>query len=411
MIPFDDALQLIEDRSSGPGILRPAETVPLILSDRRTLSEEIVAGENVPGYDNSAMDGYAIRADDTVGATPEQPRSLAIVDEAPAESPSDRTLQPGEAMAIMTGGAVPHGADAVVMVERTRRDGDRLFVEVEVSPGTAIRSAGEDMTSGTRLLPAGRIVTPSDIGALGTLGITNVPVRTRPIVALLSTGSELVEPHEASGPGRIRNSSGPALLASLARMGAETVDLGICGDDRDELAEMIETGLRCDIFLTSGGVSAGSYDHVQHLLPEAGVDVAFHGVAVKPGKPLLFGTLDEAGTRTFVFGLPGNPVSSLVTSTLFVRPLIDRMLGRPRSDRSIVATLDGEYAKRDEKRHFVRVRLDHSGDGLPRAEPVRTQSSGAISSLVEADGLMIVPEETTSLEHGSVVRVHPTESL
>ncbi len=405
VISYSEALAKIADRSPADQVRTPSETVPLMLADGRILAVAITAQEDIPGADNSAMDGYAVRSADTGSATPDQPVWLSIAGEAPAERPFDAAVGPDQAVRIMTGAPIPTGADAVVMVEKTEESDGRVGFREPVVIGTAIRRAGEDIRSGSDVLSAGRRLSPPDLGLLASLGVTNVPVRIRPILALISTGSELVEPFDLSGPGRIRNSSAPPILAAAARLGVETIDLGICGDDPEELALLIETGLRYDILLTTGGVSAGAYDHVQHLLPAAGVDIAFHQVAIKPGKPVMFGTHTDGDEKTFVYGLPGNPVSSYVTTELFVRPLVERMLGLPDRDRTIGARLAGEVTKKDSKRHFVRVFADFSGKDGPIATPAETQSSGAMTSLSDANGLLIFEEEEQMLPAGTDVRI------
>ena len=402
MISFNTALTAILNS------VRPStgtESVPLILSLGRTLSSAITANEDYPAEANSAMDGFAVRAADTAGASKDAPVRLHIIGDAPAGKPCPLPLNPGEAVAIMTGGILPTGADAVVQVEVTRREGDDVLILRETPAGTAVRPAGEDIRSGEEILRAGRRITPADIGVLATTGHAGVPVRIKPKVAVLSTGNELVEPAHQPPRGHLRNSSGPALIAAVHAAGAEAIDLGIVGDAREELEEAIETGLQYDLLLTTGGVSAGEYDFVQHLLPEAGVTVAFHGVAIRPGKPLMFGTRDDGDLRTWVFGLPGNPVSSLVTFEIFVRPLLRGLLGQDPHTPTFRARLRGSITKRDDKRHFQRALLTVAEDGHWQAEPLYNQSSGAMSSLSRGNGLIVVPEDAREVGDGEMVEV------
>ena len=403
MISYSDALDIILDRTPAT---KEEESVPLVLAADRFLSREIIAPSSVPAADNSAMDGYALLAADTLGASAEKPVRLRVVGESAAGRPAEVTVERGTASAIMTGGVIPEGADAVAQIEIVEVEGDYILLRQEVAEGRAIRRAGEDMKGGDSIFAAGRRVRTEDIGTLATLGITNVPVRVKPKVAVLSTGSELVEAHVADpAHGSLRNSTGPALIAALQREGAETVDLGIVGDDPESLREAIETGLQYDVFLTTGGVSAGAYDFVQHLLPEAGVEVGFHGVAIKPGKPLLFGVYNDGPLTTPVFALPGNPVSSLVTFRLFVRPLLRGLLGADSTEPTVAARLDHEISKRDEKRHFRRGVLRFDSDGSARVEALQQQSSGAISSMSHGNCLIVLPEVTSELGVGSMVQV------
>ena len=402
MISYAEALRLILDS------IRPStgtESVPLILSLGRTLASAITANEDYPAEANSAMDGFAVRAADTAGATKENPVRLRIIGDAPAGAPCPIPVEPSEAVAIMTGGILPVGADAVVQVEVTRREGDDVLIFRETAVGTAIRPAGEDIAKGEEILHAGRKITPADIGVLATTGHAGVPVRIKPKVAILSTGNELVEPAHRPPLGHLRNSSGPALIAAVNAAGGEPIDLGIVGDEREELEGAIETGLQYDLLITTGGVSAGTFDYVQHLLPEAGVEVAFHGVAIRPGKPVMFGTRDDGELRTWVFGLPGNPVSSLVTFEIFVRPLLRGLLGQEPTTNTFSARLRGTIRKSDDKRHFQRGLLRVAEDGLWEVEPLQNQSSGAMSSLSRGNGLIVVPEDVREIGDGEMVAV------
>lgn len=404
MISYDNALATVlasVSRTTG------SESVPLVLSAGRILASAITAHEDYPAEANSAMDGFAVRAADVAGASQQNPVRLRLVGEAPAGDPFDGVLGQGEAVAIMTGGLVPEGADAVVQVEVTEREGRDVLIYRATPADTAIRPAGEDLRAGEEILRPGRRITPADIGVLATLGYSGVPVRIKPKVALLSTGSELVEVAATPSRGQLRNSSGPALIAALTAAGVETIDLGIVGDDRQELESMVETGLQYDMLVTTGGVSAGEFDYVQHIFPEAGVEIGFHGVAIKPGKPVMFGTRDDGDLRTWVFGLPGNPVSSLVTFELFVRPLIAALLGEDLADRSFAARLDGRISGRKERRGFQRGRLSVTEEGVRMVTPLAVQSSGAMSSLSRGDALIVVPEGSEGIEEGETVTVIP----
>ncbi len=383
----------------------PEETVPLVLSLGRVLSKPIVASENIPARANSAMDGYAVLAEDVTQATVETPAKLQVIGESAAGSMFEGTVGRGQAVRIMTGGIVPDGANAVIEVESTSEADGIVDVRRAVSLGTSVREAGEDIRAGEEIIPQGKRLRSGDIGVLASLGVTNVPVRVKPKVGIIATGNEIVDPVVTPKPGQIRNSSTPALYAACTEAGAEPVDLGIAGDDREELEEKLEIGLRYDILLTTGGVSAGEYDLVQHVLPEMGVDVLFHKVRIKPGKPVLFGTRADDGKQTLVFGLPGNPVSSLVVFRQFVVPVIHGLLGQQNPRVRVPARLATTIKKDDNKRHFVRGVLHTSPDGTLLVDRTGTQSSGALSSMSIANCLIIIEESAQELPAGTTVMV------
>ncbi len=402
MLSYDEALRIILEATTRE---LPAETVPLVLSLGRVLAEPIVAAEQLPPFANSAMDGYAVRAADTVDASAERPARLRVIGESAAGSLFSGSVEPGTAVRIMTGGAIPDGADAVIEVESTSEEDGVVHLRRQVRVGGSVRPAGEDIRLGEEVIPAGKRITPGDVGVLASLGVTNVPVRVRPNVGILSTGNELVEPHRTPGPGEIRNSSAAALHACCMELGAEPIDLGIGRDDREELEEKLEMGLRYDLLITTGGVSAGNYDFVQHLFPELGVEVRFHKVNIKPGKPILFGVYGEDDRRTLVFGLPGNPVSSLVTFREFVAPAIRRLLGDRTEPLRLRARLAEPMVTGDGKRHFIRGILRRDVDGTLVVGKTGTQSSGALSSMSRANALIIVEEGTDRIEAGTEVEI------
>lgn len=402
MISYNDALAIVLEEA---GRELPVETVPLVLSLGRVLATAIVSGENIPASANSAMDGYAVRAEDTGGASVESPARLRVIGEAAAGSLYGGSLGMGDAVRIMTGGIVPEGANAVVEVEATSEGDGVVEVRRGVRIGESIRSAGEDIAVGAEVIQAGKRITPGDIGVLASLGVVNVPVRVKPKVGILSTGNEVVEPFRTPGPGQVRNSTLPALYAACSEIGAEPIDLGIASDDREELEEKLEEGLRYDILLTTGGVSAGAYDLVQKVFPELGVRIIFHKVNIKPGKPVLFGTYGEGSYQTLVFGLPGNPVSTLVTFRQFVAPAVRRLLGRTDAPPPLRARLRQTIRKSDDKRHFIRGILDRDENGEMVVSTTGIQSSGAMSSMSRANCLIILAEDTGTLELGTMVEV------
>lgn len=391
----------------------PSETVPLVLSLGRFLAEDIVAAENIPAAANSAMDGYAIRANDSAEATEQNPARLHLIGESAAGNLFTGKVGAGQAVRIMTGGILPEGADAVIEVESTSEEEENgsVLVRRTIRPGTAVRKAGEDVCTGEHVIPKGKRITPGDIGVLASLGVTNVPVQVKPKVAILATGDEVVEPHRQIAPGQIRNSSGPALYAACVLAGAEPIDLGIAGDNRQDLEEGLENGLRFDILLTTGGVSAGRYDLVQNVLPEMGMTVCFHQVNIKPGKPMLFGVYEEGEQRTLVFALPGNPVSSLVTFHGFVAPAIRAMLGADPEPFRLAAQLEHPIDKHDQRRHSVRGVLRPEENESLTVRTTGTQSSGAMSSMSRANCLIVVDETTSTLEAGTTVTVELLDRL
>ncbi|MBS1914388.1 MAG: molybdopterin molybdotransferase MoeA [Bacteroidetes bacterium] len=402
MISYADALRIVLENA----IRRmPEETVPLVLAADRVLARPVVAADDVPAQANSAMDGYAVRAADVAGAQVGLPRKLRVIGEAAAGTVYTGTVGEGEAVRIMTGAVIPAGADAVVEVEVTDEADEIVEIRREVRQGESIRQAGEDVRAGATVIEPGKNLHSGDIGLLAAVGMVNVPVRVTPKVAILSTGNEIVEAFRAPGPGQVRNSTGPALYAACARAGAEPIDLGIARDASGEIEEKLEEGLRYDILLTTGGVSAGLYDLVQTLLPAMGVEILFHRVNIRPGRPILFGRYGDAANRTLVFGLPGNPVSTLVTFEQFVMPAIASMLGRSDRPRRVRATLAGPIRKNDSKRHFLRGVLQTSPDGTLTVSATGQQSSGAISSMSLANCLIVLDEQTGSLDAGSPVNV------
>ncbi len=402
MISFDDAVALVLNSIEHT---LPSETVPLVLASGRVLAQAIVADANIPPTANSAMDGYAVRAEDVTQATLEHPVPLTVIGEAAAGTPFAGTVGHGCAVRIMTGGIIPEGATAVIEVEATSEADGTMYARRSLRPGEAIRAAGEDIRAGEVVLAAGTTIRPADVGLLASVGVVNVPVRIQPKIGILSTGNEIVEAFRTPGEGQIRNSTGPALYAACMALGAEPIDLGIVRDTRDELADRLEEGLRYDILITTGGVSAGAYDLVQHLLPELGVTIVFHKVKIRPGKPVLFGTFGDSEHRTLVFGLPGNPVSTLITFGQFVAPAVARMLGSTAVPLRLQARLAVPLRKTDDKRHFVRGILSTDAGSVPAVTTTGTQSSGALSSMSRANCLIVLDESSGSLESGDLVTV------
>lgn len=368
----------------------------------RVLDEEIRSSRAVPPRDNSGMDGYALRSEDVQ----EIPAELRVVVEIPAGSFAERKLAPGEAARIFTGAAIPEGADAVVMQEYTERAGERVTVQRAVEPGENIRPKGSDVVPGTPIAASGTLLRPAHVGMLAALGRTQVAVVRAPRVAILATGDELVEPDRLEHDGRIASSNSYGLQAALVDVGAVPLYLGIAPDEPDAIEAAFREGLRCDAVISTGGVSVGDRDWIKQVLAALGGELRLWRVRMKPGAPLAFVMVRNRP----VFGLPGNPVSTLVTFEQFVRPALLTMMGRTlRFRRVALARLAQSYCKPAGRAHLVRVRLEQEGEELV-ATPTGDQSSAILLSMVSADGLAYVPEETTELAAGSRVPVQLLQS-
>ncbi len=409
MISLEDAQSRID---ADIGELPDVE-VPLAESLGLVLRQSVVADEAVPPFSNTAMDGYAIRAADSVGASPESPRSLPVVAVLAAGAMAPRPLEAGEAMQIMTGAPMPDGADSVIMVELTRSgarsSGDGTAVVellAEVPVGNHVRPPGDDIAAGTVVFGPGTVITPGHIGVMASVGLDRVRVRRRARVGVFSTGDELADGSGPLRPGQIRDSNRPTLLALVRQAGAEPVDLGRLPDDEAVIADALRaaagerSGEAVDVLLTSGGVSMGEFDFVKRVLMELG-ELNWMQVSIKPAKPLAFGTL----LGTPIFGLPGNPVSSAVSFELFARPAIRSMMGLPPQRPHVWAIADEPLRRTpDGKIHFLRVVVEPEPDGSWRVRSAGGQGSHQLSALATANGLAILPDGD-GVESGRRVRV------
>jgi molybdenum cofactor synthesis domain-containing protein len=350
-------------------------------------SMPLEAEESVPPFDNTAMDGFAVRAVDTT----DPPTELKIVGTlAAGADPSGVEVRTGEAVRIMTGAPMPAGADAVVMVEQTHTEGDVVVVDHHADLGEHVRRAGDDLGPGDVVVESGTVLTPAHLGVLASLGYQRVPVFPRPRVGVLSTGDELVEGPQDLRPGQIRDSNRPTLLALVRQSGFVPVDLGLARDDEATIAGAVERGLAtCDALVTSGGVSVGDFDYVKAVLDRLGSMHSWQ-VAIRPAKPLAFGIVQERP----VFGLPGNPVSSLVSFELFARPALRLMGGHRQLFRRPVDALAEEVIRRrpDGKLHLVRVTATVAEDGVWRVHPVGGQGSHQLAAAAAANALALVPD-------------------
>jgi molybdopterin molybdotransferase len=403
LIEIDEARRLVLQNTAPLG----PEPVELRDAVGRVLAEPISSATAVPAFDNSAMDGYAVRAADTAGATAETPRELDVVGESRAGAPAARGLEPGQAIAISTGAVVPDGADAVVQVERTDGGTDSVAIKAEVDAGTNIRRAGEDIAAGDEVLEAGSEIGPAEVGVLASVDRPRVACWRRPRVTLLTTGDELLEPGDPLRPGGVRNSNSYSVGALVERVGAVLSGTEIVADDERITEEALGRALAYDVTIVCGGVSVGPHDHVRPALERLGVEQVFWGVALRPGKPTWFGVAPRnpaAGPgRGLVFGLPGNPVSSIVTFLLFARPAIRAMLGAdPGRERRATAILDADYPKQPGRAHLIRVRLELADDGW-HATPTADQGSHVLTSMLGADALAILPTESGDVTAGERV--------
>jgi molybdopterin molybdotransferase len=378
------------------------ERVPILEALGRVLAEDVCADVNIPPHANSSMDGYAVLAADTAGASRQAPGRLRVVGDVAAGYFTETAVTPGAAVRIMTGAPIPPGADAVVRVEDTEARGEWAAIFAEVPVGQYVRPAGEDVRSGELVLQRGTIVRPQEVGMLATLGHSQVYVTRRPQVAILATGDEVVEVDVPLAPGKIRNANSYSNAAQVVKYGGVPVMLGIARDQVQELTEKIRAGLvqGVDLFLTSGGVSVGDFDLVKDVLAAEG-EINFWRVRMKPGKPLAFGRIGGVP----ILGLPGNPVSVMVSFEMFVRPAILKMRGVTEWERPTVeATLMDEVKHKDSRRHYLRVRVEEHGRGY-RAYLTGEQGSGILSSMVKANALAIIPEDWTHAPAGVRVQV------
>jgi molybdopterin molybdotransferase len=400
---LEDARRLVLERVRQLG----TEAVPLPEALGRVLADEVASVDPVPGFDNSAMDGFAVRAADTSGASPESPATLLVVDESRAGHPATSALGEGEAIGISTGAVTPEGADSVVRVEDTSSRDGRVEIEAEVVPGNNLRRAGDDIEAGAVVLGEGIRLGAAELGVLASVGVAEVPCSRRPHLAVLTTGDELLEPNEPPRPGGVRNSNAYTIQALALFAGAEVVGVETVRDEPESTRAAIEGMLGGEIAVICGGVSVGEHDHVKGALASLEVEEVFWRVALKPGKPTWFG-IGPSGT--LVFGLPGNPVSAMVTFLLFVRPAITAMTGAPDAAHRLRAILDEELPKPPGRAHAVRCRLELRDDGW-HARPTGDQDSHVLTSMLGADALAIVPADVDPPAVGETVELELLPAL
>ena len=391
--------------------LKEPELVRVSTCLNRISSQDIKAKENIPPFNNSAMDGFALKAKGSIGASRQNPKALEVIADLPAGYVSGKTISRGKTIRIMTGAPIPKGADSVIMVEDTRKVRSQKsevtskeFIEIfkEVKPGENVRYVGEDVKKSEIVIKKGVILKSGHMGMLASLGSLKIKVFLRPKVAILTTGDELIEIKEKLKPGKIRNSNAYSLYAQVIKIGALPILLGIVRDNKEELRQKIKKGLqRADMLLVSGGVSVGDYDFVKEVLVDLGTKMKFWKVAMRPGKPLAFGIIN----RIPVFGLPGNPVSSMVAFEQFVRPAILKMAGAREVFRfHLPAIIDEVVKKKECLRYFARAVLKNK-NGRLYASLTGPQGSGILKSCVLANGIMELPEDISEVHRGDCVQV------
>ena len=419
LIPVETALNRVLDKMTPVG----AELIPLTDGFGRILAKPVVSGVNVPPFPNSAMDGYAVIAADTAGASNQKPVILNVIDNIPAGASPSVKLTPGTAARIMTGAPVPAGTDAVVRFEETSEHipppkavelaDHEIMIFKPVAAGDNVRPVGEDIKEGQTILRTGHRLRPQDIGVLAAVGQANLLVHRRPRVAILATGDELVDLDAPIGPGKIRNSNEYTQAAMVQKYGGEPIMLGIARDTVTNLTAKIRAGLaqEIDLFLTSAGVSVGDFDIVKNVLAEEG-EMQFWQVAIKPGKPLAFGLLNyvrnDKVLHVPLIGLPGNPVAAMVAFEVFARPAILKLAGQKILDKNKLRAHLEEEVTNSGRRHYMRgyVRLEADGYHVTtRGSGVQVQGSGILTSMVWANCLVVVPEDVTFLPAGASVNV------
>ncbi len=393
---------------------QPVEEVQLLDALGRTLAGDVVAPCDQPPWDNSAMDGYAVRAADVRGASAGAPRRLLLVESVAAGSFPSRGVREGETIRIMTGAPLPEGADGVIRIEHTRLAGDaHVDVVDDTDAGRNVRLRGEDLRAGETVLARGSLLREGEVGVLATVGSGNVAVSCRPRIAILSTGDELVDLDafdQVLAGRRIVNSNSYALAAAAMSVGATPVLLGIAPDDAAAIQSRVAPALdRCDALVTSAGASVGEFDVVKDALEALGMQRAFWRVRIRPGSPFSFGLIPRSnGPPLPVFGLPGNPVSAIVTFEILVKPAIRRMLGRLAVH---PPTIQVRVARAIESRsglvRFLRVRLSRDESGVLDAELTGNQGSGVLTSVARADALLVIPLDVDSMEAGRTARAVP----
>lgn len=397
MISVEEALKTILANFKPLGL----EKTNILDGRGRIIGENVFAPRNIPSANNSAMDGYAIRHVDTKGATKDTALKLKIIEDIPAGKVASKKINKGEAARIMTGAVIPEGADAVVRQEDTLKEGKTVIIYTSAKKGENIRFAGEDVQKGELVVKKGSVLRPADIGMLAALGKAFVNVYQKPSVAIMSTGDELVDIEMDPPPGKIVNSNSYSLAAQVLECGAIPVMLGISKDKKIDLQEKFKTALHSDVIISSGGVSIGDFDFVKNVMGEIGNAMHFWQVAMRPGKPLAFGSIEGIP----LFGLPGNPVSAMVSFEQFVRPSLLKMQGHTKIFRQTIKVICAEdFQKQAGFKHFIRAIIKNE-KGKYIATTTGDQGSGILKSMVTANGLIVMREHETRIKKGSEATV------
>ncbi len=398
MLPVEEAQQRVLDEVA----LLGTENVAFTEALGRVLREDVVATYDIPQGDNTAMDGYAVRAGDIAAASGEAPAVLRVIEDLPAGVVPTREVVAGTAVRIMTGALIPSGADTVAHVEITDGGSEQVRVFQSLKAGTNLRRRGEDMRAGEVVLQCGTPVGAAEIGVLASVQKSVVCVGRRPSVAILSTGDEIVEVDQLRPAGKVVNSNSYALAALARAVHAEPRLIGIVSDDRDATVAAIETALESDFVISSGGVSVGAYDFVKDALDALGAETKFWQVAMKPGKPIV---LSRVRGRLF-FGLPGNPVSCMVSFLLFIAPALRKAMGQATNlfPPMVYARLTADVKSRGDRRNYLRARV-LARDGSLIVEPMHSQGSGVSTSMVQANGLVLIESGVTFAAAGEIVPV------
>ncbi len=382
--------------------------LPLLEALNLVLSEDVISDVNIPPFDNSAMDGYAVRWTDISNATSENPAILELVGEVPAGGVFDEKVLKGQAVAIFTGAPIPDGADTVVQVELTKKEDSKVFVYKPVVKGANVRLAGEDINEGGKVFTEGTRITPEVVGVLASIGRSRIRVYRKPVTGIISTGSELLEIDEPFQDGKIRNSNTYLLRALLKELPVETFNFGFIEDNPEVVRKAFEKALSVvDVLITTGGVSVGEYDLVKKVLEEMGAELVFWKVAQKPGKPMaLYSWQDKV-----VFGLPGNPAAVHICFLEYVRPFVLKSLGYKNFEPvKLKARIKGGHRKKTGRLNFIRVFLTEK-DGELVATKAGAQGSGVLSTSARANALALIPEEVDFLREDEEVEIHYFDSL
>lgn len=397
-IPVAAAIELVMEHTAPLGV----ETIPLEDTYGRILAEPIIARHDVPPFDRSPFDGFAIRAEDSAGASGDSRKEFQVIGEIGAGHVADQAVGEGQAYRIMTGALMPEGADAVAMLEQTVESGDRFTLRKPFESGENISFRGEDAKEGEQLIEAGTVIHPGTVALLATFGYADVKVGKRPVAGVLSTGTELLDVHEPLVPGKIRNSNGPMIRAQLARMGISSKSYGMMEDNLDACTEAVERALReTDFLITTGGVSVGDYDYLPAIYERLGAEVLFNKVAMRPGSVTTVARLEDR----LLFGLSGNPSACFTGFELFARPAILKMMGctAPYMPR-MRAKLGEDFTKANPFTRFVRASWNMQSDGIV-ATPAGFNKSSAVSSIARGNCIIVLPSGTRGYTAGMDVDI------